>query len=104
MPVSRQRRRASARSSAKPKRGVALAGTQPVSGEPFEIIKGFEIVKGEVPRAPLEGRVLGTAICEAGHTVLVIGEHSGRPVIEVHLGDDEVEMVQAMLTSARSRH
>ena len=68
------------------------------AGEPYTI------ATGEVPKAPLEGRILGAAICEAGHIVLVVGDHRGKPVIEVHMEDDDVGVVTEMLRTARARH
>ena len=69
--------------------------------EPWKIVPtGAE----GLPRAPKEGRIMGAAVCEAGHVVLVVGNFSDRPVVEVHLDDDNVDQVIAMLKAAqRSR-
>jgi hypothetical protein len=89
---TRQQQRADGRRNHK----TALSGEHP--REPWTI------ASGEVPAAKRHGTILGAAVCEDNHVVLVMGDMQGNPVIDCHMADNDVEMVIEMLRSAqRSR-
>ena len=64
--------------------------------------EGYEIVGGTLPYAPRQGLIMGAAICGENHVVLVIADTLGKPAIETHLDDEQVDAVIEMLRAARA--